>query len=110
MYNSEIWTLNVNDEKAIDSFQMRILRRYVLNNQWKQKIKTKSVYEITNQIPWSKTIAHRRLIWFGHLARLPDKTPAKRALIYALKQTKQPSGRPRNTWINLIKKTNEIRT
>ena len=49
------------------------------------------------------------LIWFGHPARLPDKIPAKRALIHALKPTKQPSGKSRNTWINLIKKTNEIR-
>ena len=62
------------------------------------------MYKLTNQRPWSKPIAHCRLIWFGHLARLPDNTPAKRALIHALKPVKLPSGRPRDAWINLIKK------
>ena len=50
------------------------------------------------------TIATRRLSWFGHLARLPHDVPAKRALRHALESKKLPVGRPKTTWINIIRK------
>lgn len=104
LYNSEIWTLSQSDEKAIDSFQRRILRSCVLNIRWPTIVKNEDVYTLTNQKPWSKTIAHRRLSWLGHLARLPEEVPARQALNHALQPTKLPVGRPRTTWIKIIRK------
>ena len=47
------------------------------------------LYEIANVKPWSETIRNRRLSFFGHLCRLPDDTPVKKALDEALKPTKK---------------------
>ena len=61
------------------------------------------MYEITKQKKWSDIIKRKRLTWFGHLARLPDQTPARRALDYALTPYKRSVGRPKMIWVNLIK-------
>ena len=80
----------------------------MLNIRWPKKIRSNDIYKITKEIPWSQVIAKRRLSWFGHLARLPDNTPAKRALMFALKPTKQPVGKPKTTWLKVIK--NQLKT
>ena len=92
------------DEASIDAFQRQILKCYVLNIKWPQKIRTIDIYKQTGQKPWSRIIAHRRLSWFSHLARLPENTPAKRALRFALKPVRLPRGKPKITWITIIKK------
>ena len=46
----------------------------------------------------------RRLTWLGHLLRLPNDTPARKAFREALKPTKRPRGRTIGTWISTIKK------
>ena len=46
----------------------------------------------------------RRLNWYGHLLRLPEETPAKKALREAQKSSKKPRGDQKQTWLKLIKK------
>ena len=55
-------------------------------------------------MPWSKVIQKRRLKWFGHVIRLPDDTPANRAIQYAVSQYRKPRGRSPSTWISVLKK------
>ena len=62
----------------------------------------------TNTTPWSNIIKRRRLTWLGHLLRLHPDTPARRALEEYLRLTKKPQGRPKLTWISLIKQ--DLRT
>jgi len=62
------------------------------------------LYEKTKTNPWSETIKHRRLNWFGHMIRLSDDTPVKKALHYAVSPYKKPRGRPPLTWLSIMKK------
>ena len=78
--NSELWTLTKTLENQIDSFQRRILRWYVLNIRWPKIAKNEDVYEKTKTEPWSKKIEKKRIKWFGHLMRLDENTPARKAL------------------------------
>jgi sorting nexin-29 len=103
LYNSETWTLTKQLEKNIDVFQ-RTLLRMMLNVKKIDKIKNEEIHKKTNIVPWSETIKRRRLNWFGHLIRLDEKTPVKQAFEEALRYTKKPQGRPKPTWIALIKK------
>ena len=62
------------------------------------------LYEITKHTPWSKTIEKRRLSFVGHVCRLPEDTLAKIALHEALKPARKPPGKPKTTYIRVIKK------
>ena len=89
----------------IDSFHRRLLRTACLNVRLPKIIKNETLYEMTKTKPWSTIIKKRQLSWFGHLARLPDNTPAKLSLDYV---TSNSFSRPRvcqlTTWIPMMKK------
>ena len=54
---------------------------------------------------WSETITARRIRWFGHMARLPVRTPARRVMDEVLlTETKKPRGGQKTTWTKLITK------
>ena len=102
LYNSEIWTVTPTIEHQIDSFHRRLLRN-VLNIKWPKKISNNNLYIITNTEKWSKTVTRRRLNWLGHLMRLDTETPARKALTEFLTPSKHPRGRPKATWLSIIK-------
>ena len=106
LYNCELWTLTSTLEKKIDAFQRQLLRR-VLNIRWDPNnnwITNEQLYERAKQKPWSNTIATRRLRVFGHICRLPNSAPAKKALYEGLRQSKKPRGGQRLTLLKLIEK------
>ena len=107
LYNSELWTLTETKLKAIDAFHRKLLRSAVLNIRWPARISNEDVYILTEAEPWSSVILRRQLSWFGHLMRLPEDTPARKALKIALKPSKRPRGRPPLTWITMMIKTFE---
>ena len=41
--------------------------------------------------------------WYGHMLRLPDDVPARRAYEICKLPTKRPKGRYKTTWISAIK-------
>ena len=63
-----------------------------------------NVYAATGTKPWCETIKTRRLRWFGHVIRLPEDTPVKKALAYAKENYKRTKGRPLTTWISMMTK------
>ena len=105
LYNSEIWTLTKKLELEIDVFQRKLLRcvmgyRYTEDRTlWPSN---NELYRKTKQTPWSVKISKRRIIFFGHICRLPEETPAKIALNEAIRKTKRPRGKPRTTYIKVI--------
>ena len=107
LYNSELWTLTETKLKSIDAFHRRLLRSAVLNIRWPARISNEDVYILTEAEPWSNVILRRQLSWFGHLMRLSEDTPARKALKIALEPSKRPRGRPPLTWIMMMKKTFE---
>ena len=112
LYNSELWTMTKSNEEQIDSYHRRQLRK-VIGIRWPNKINNKDLYERTKVTPWSIKILKRKISWFGHLLRLDENTPAKKALKEFCKETQTPRGRPKTTWlqtvINDIKELSEIK-
>ena len=89
--------------KGINAFQRRQVR-YALSIYWPKKISNENLYKRSGVEPWSITILRRRLVWLGHLLRLPTETPARLALIEAVKKVKKPRGKPKTTWLSTVKK------
>ena len=76
----------------------------MLHIKWPQKISNEYLYNKTNQELWSRVVRARRLRWFGHLMRLPEETPARKALhIATLTRVRQPRGAQKRTWLSTIK-------
>jgi hypothetical protein len=103
LYNSELWSLTKTQEKQIDAFQRKQLR-YALNIHYPKTISNQKLYQITKTEPWSISIKRRRLNFAGHLMRLDENTPAKQALYEAIKPTKRKPGRPKQSWIQTIRR------
>ena len=77
--------------------------RFAINYHWPKKISDNDLYNLTNVEPWSKTIQRRRLNWLGHLLRLNENTPARRALDEALTPARRPVGGQITRWLDTIK-------
>ena len=107
LYNSELWALTSKAQDQIDAFQRKLLRN-ILQLGWPRKTSNEKLNQITKIEPWSIVIKRRRFRWLGHLLRLPDHTPAKRATKEAFRGTKSKGifprkvGRPPLTWIQQI--------
>ena len=46
----------------------------------------------------------RRLLWIGHLFRLPEDAPAKQVLTEGIRKVKRPRGKPKTTWLGAVQK------
>ena len=103
LYNSELWTLTETLEKEIDSFHRRLLRK-VINIRWPKIISNDDLYEKVGVKKWSDIIKRRRLNWLGHLMRLDEGTPVRKALLESLTDVKRKVGRPQLTWTKAIEK------
>ena len=104
LYNSELWTMTKKRENKIDVFQRTLLRSQIIQMKWPDVISNELLYQRTSQKVWSEVIRKRRLRWFGHMARLPNDTPAKIALDYATEPYEKSRGRPVSTWLSQFKK------
>ena len=103
LYNAELWTLTKKLAEVINIFQRSLLRK-ILNITWPKKIANKDLYTKTNTVEWSQKIQKRRLLWIGHLFRLPEDTPAKQALEEGIRKVKRPRGKPKTTWLGSVEK------
>ena len=101
LYNSELWTLTKSLKNTVDVFQRNTLRK-IINIRWPNKIRNEDLYEKCGVKEWSKIVKERRLRWYGHLLRLANHTPAKRALKEARREVKKPKGGQKLTWLKLI--------
>ncbi|XP_064646185.1 uncharacterized protein LOC135499369 [Lineus longissimus] len=101
LYNSELWTPTAKLEQEIDAFQRTLLRK-LLGIRWPQRISNEDLNKKTQLEPWSQDTKRRRLSWFGHLLRLSEDTPARKALAESMRTIKKPRGRPKLTWLKLI--------
>jgi len=102
LYNACTWTLTNTQEIQIDSFQRRLIRTKVLNIRWPKIIKNEDVYKLSGIRPWSKKIRKQRMTWLGHLFRMNENTPVRKALKFAKEEYQKPRGRPKLTWIKLV--------
>ena len=103
LYNSELWTLTKKLANDIDVIQRRLIR-YILKIFYPNIVTNDVLYSRSKLKPWSEQIKKRRLKWTGHLLRLDDDTPAKRALKSYIQPAIKPRGRSKFTWITTVQK------
>ena len=103
LYNACTWTLTKSQEHQIDSFQRRLIRTNVLNVTWPDIVKNEDVYRLSEIRPWSTKIKKQRMIWLGHLLRMKESTPVRKALKFAEEAYQKPRGKPKLTWSKLVK-------
>ena len=70
---------------------------------WPKKVKNTELYEKTIVEKWSSITKKRRFSWLGHLLKLDQETPAKKALAEYLLKVKKKCGRRKTCLIDIIK-------
>lgn len=107
LYGSDTWTLLKADANRLQAFHMRCQRR-ILGIKWQDRVKNVTITEKTGLSPITDIINKRRFALFGHVARLHECVPAHKVLRLAMDTRsgippspswKRPRGRPRDTWI-----------
>ena len=69
LFVSETWATTNSEEKRLDVFDNRCLRR-ILGIKWFHRVRNTTVRERTGQTPASELLKTRRLRWFGHVSRM----------------------------------------
>ena len=102
-YNSCTWGLKKNDEKNLDSFHRKQLRQ-VIGVYYPHRISSKKLYELTNARPLTIDITQARWKMFGHVLRMEENTPARKAMKYYFQvpEAKKYRGRKRATIVTTL--------
>jgi len=94
MYGSECWALSKADARKIDALDQWCLRR-ILDIRWYHRVSNREVRRMTEQPPLTDIIQKRRLMLFGHLARMDETVDARRILTGVHQSDwSRPVGRP----------------
>jgi len=70
LFGSETWATYLRQESKLSAFHTRSLR-YILGKSWKDKMTNKDVFPLTGSGPLSSKLNFLRLLWAGHLNRMP---------------------------------------
>ena len=93
MYGSETWTTYARQERRLNSFHMRCLRR-ILGISWEDKVPNTEVLSRANLPSMFTLLRQRRLRWLGHVRRMDDGRIPKDLLYGELAAGKRKTGRP----------------
>ena len=93
LYGSESWTTYSRQEKRLNSFHMRSLRR-ILGITWQEKVTNAEVLSRANLPSMYTLLRQRRLRWLGHVRRMDDGRIPKDILYGELAAGKRNTGRP----------------
>ena len=93
LYASESWTLYARQERKLNNFHMRCLRR-ILNIRWSDKITNNEVLARAGLPSLFSLLRQRRLRWLGHVARMSDGRIPKDLLYGELASGTRARGRP----------------
>jgi len=100
--------MTATDYDRLDAFDSPCLRN-ILGIRWQDLVTNAEMRHRTQQPLASITLKASRLSLFGHASRLPPTSDTRMALTGALappRKWKWPRGRPRNTWLFIIKDVN----
>ena len=93
-YNSsEAWTTYTRQEKELNSFHLRCLRR-ILDISWQDKITNTEVLERASSFSLYTLLSQRRLRWLGHVHRMANGRIRKDMLYGELVTGTRTVGRP----------------
>ena len=102
LYGCETWKITKANEKQLDTFQTKCLRR-ILKIRWQQRIPNERVMEISGLNNISCGIRRRRWNWLGHNLRREGEDDCKTALGWQ-PEGRRARGRPKTTWRRTVEK------
>ena len=102
LYGPETWKMNKGDDKTVDVFHHRCLRK-ILRIRWQDHVSTKELLERAGMKPLSVEVMSRKWKMIGHILRKDRRDDCIVAMSWA-PEGKRRRGRPKTTW----KRTVEI--
>ena len=93
LYGSEAWTLYSYQERRLNAFHMRCLRR-LLGITWQDRVTNIDVLAKAGMPSMFAILTQRRLRWLGHVTRMVDGRIPKDMLFGELATGTRPTGRP----------------
>ena len=103
LYGSESWTTYAAQEKRLNVFHLRCLRR-ILSISWQERIANSTVLERADIPSVFTLLRQRRLRWIGHVFRMVEGRIPKHLLYGELVQGKRPVGRPKLRFKDVVKR------
>ena len=103
LYGSETWVTTNSEEKRLDVFDNRCLRR-ILGIKWFHRVRNTTVRERTGQTPVSLLLKTRRLRWFGHVSRMGQERLSKALSQWRPENAKRRRGRCRTWWRDAVER------
>ena len=93
LYGGESWTPYAQQEKRLNSFHLRCLRR-ILGVTWEHKVPDTDILQQAKQLSIHAMLRQRRLRWVGHVHRMPHSRLPRAILYGELASGVRPAGRP----------------
>ena len=103
LYGSESWTTYARQEKRLNTFHLRSLRR-ILNITWQEKVTNTEVLSRSGLPSMFTLLRQRRLRWLGHVHRMEDGRIPKDILYGELAAGKRNIGRPQLRFKDVCKR------
>ena len=103
LYGSESWTLYTRQERRLNTFQLRCLRR-ILGISWQDHIPNIEVLARAGTLRMYALLTKRRLRWLGHVTRMHDGRLPKDILYGELATGSRPTGRPTLRYKDVLKR------
>lgn len=93
LYGSEAWTLYSRQERRLNAFHMRCLRR-LLGTTWQDHVTNEDILSQAGMPSMFAILTQRRLRWLGHVCRMDDGRIPKDVLYGELATGTRLTGRP----------------
>jgi len=103
LYGSESWTTYASQEKRLNSFHLRCLRR-LLQVKWQDKVTNTEVLKRAGIPSLFALLSRKRLKWLGHVRRMDDGRIPKDMLYGELREGSRPTGRPQLRFKDVCKR------
>jgi len=103
LYGSESWTMHARQERRLNAFHLRCLRR-ILDISWQDKVSNNTVLQRTGMSSMYTLLKQRRLRWLGHVTRMKDGRLPKDIMYGELVTGKRPQGRPQLRFKDVCKR------
>ena len=102
LYASDTWKMNKGDDKAVNVFHQRCLRK-ILRIRWQDHVSTKELLGRAGMKPLSVEVMSRRRRMIGHILRKDRSDDCSVAMSWAPEDKKRRE-RPKATWRRTVEK------
>ena len=106
LYGSETWKINEGDNRKLDTFFFKCLRR-ILQIRWPYVVSNRDILAKTKLKTISTEVKLRRWKWVGHILRMEKNSNCETALTWT-PEGRRKVGRPKTTWRSTIENERRI--